>query len=1132
MKQNIPIIKCQLWLSVLTFILLQTTTGFATLREPETLIYGQVYNQYQNNKILVTDAAIQLTIRKKGSDALLNYEGAVECVKCEQYDPTGLNCMSCEKYAYSIKIPQETTPVIEPDDSTLPVSSINQQYDLLEASVNGEPANMRIKSQFGNIFSTDKQGKFILAGQARRSHYYEIDLEIVLPVVDTDNDSLPDFWEKQYNLNMNDPSDAQTDIDNDGWSNLDEFLNATSPISSNVVPSLLESTILVFEGAQTLFQLNIADSDTPKESFSIKFVNIPDSIQLIFYGDNTPFTHGHVIQQNEKIQRNHLENGNVILKALDTGKLTDRLYILLIDGDHETAVETITIQTFKPTATDATDAILWSDAFYHAKETGDSPSMRLQDRSGNDNRGNYYALLQTDESYVESNINVETNATPGGNSAIRVNGYFELPYATPVFPPGNVTMMAVFKVLPNENDQIIATGSYFEMAVAGQKNLLHPGELRIADESTAVYSNKRVDNDWVLATVTRCDNQTTIDINSVWTGGPFAYEETTELPNDPLMGGKNIWKWDFNNLEWLGNVRGVMNGLFAEMLVFDRPLNYMEKWRIYAHLRGKWFADVISDNSQSARDVKLMAISGKRSELVREKRAEADQAWMAYSDAVFAGENVLQALANLEKLLPDNWQWTTTTPPGVDEALQAIDSIKYNYQKDFVNKYGADHSYILIGGMGNDTIIGGYENDILVGGAGSNILKGCAGQDIFVVTDSDEIIDFNESDHDIVDISHLLDHTKESLGQYIHFELVNDTVTGEVHTLLKIDSQGSGKNFNDAKILLRNVTLRDRVDISRLWASGSIHAGGARPELDVSLKITDNQATETPENSASIEISFSDSRLPENLTIPLIINGSATIGDDFQLKIPVWNKQTNAYESIISDHNVIPISLKPGDQRLNIQIIPIPDHVAEPDESILISLLEKNDYYHLKREALPSIELSDGTDEICIKTTAPIAFEGKTTGASIQISRNGSYDISKEVSLLIKGTADNGRDCYYIPSEMTFSPGETQSTISVVAYKDNEMEDVEFVEVIIASGDYKIKGPASARVEIHDLVPDSIVKGDIDNNGQIELKDAIIALYICSGKNISSVSVIADRSITNGNIGLEEVLYIMDQISN
>ncbi|MCY2950652.1 MAG: pectate lyase [Planctomycetota bacterium] len=46
---------------------------------------------------------------------------------------------------------------------------------------------------------------------------------------DSDNDGLPDDWEKKHNLNPNDPADALLDSDSDGYTNLEEYLNNTNP---------------------------------------------------------------------------------------------------------------------------------------------------------------------------------------------------------------------------------------------------------------------------------------------------------------------------------------------------------------------------------------------------------------------------------------------------------------------------------------------------------------------------------------------------------------------------------------------------------------------------------------------------------------------------------------------------------------------------------------------------------------------------------------------------------------------------------------------------------------------------------------------------------------------------------------
>jgi hypothetical protein len=49
------------------------------------------------------------------------------------------------------------------------------------------------------------------------------------PYIDSDNDGMPDDWEIKYGLNPKDASDAQKDLNGDGYSNIEKYINGIDP---------------------------------------------------------------------------------------------------------------------------------------------------------------------------------------------------------------------------------------------------------------------------------------------------------------------------------------------------------------------------------------------------------------------------------------------------------------------------------------------------------------------------------------------------------------------------------------------------------------------------------------------------------------------------------------------------------------------------------------------------------------------------------------------------------------------------------------------------------------------------------------------------------------------------------------
>lgn len=60
----------------------------------------------------------------------------------------------------------------------------------------------------------------------------------ISPPMDSDYDGMPDAWERKHGLNPNDPADNSQDADSDGYTNIEEYLNAIMPVPTTSIAAL------------------------------------------------------------------------------------------------------------------------------------------------------------------------------------------------------------------------------------------------------------------------------------------------------------------------------------------------------------------------------------------------------------------------------------------------------------------------------------------------------------------------------------------------------------------------------------------------------------------------------------------------------------------------------------------------------------------------------------------------------------------------------------------------------------------------------------------------------------------------------------------------------------------------------
>jgi hypothetical protein len=123
--------------------------------------------------------------------------------------------------------------------------------------------NMNLVSEDKYTFSDvyDESGKYLFKIEVTDKANNEIGtiektFWITSNLDDKDNDGMPDLWEERYNLDPEDPSDAKSDPDEDGLTNLEEYEIGNNPnkdiFSENAVYRIQENS-LYLSGSILLF---------------------------------------------------------------------------------------------------------------------------------------------------------------------------------------------------------------------------------------------------------------------------------------------------------------------------------------------------------------------------------------------------------------------------------------------------------------------------------------------------------------------------------------------------------------------------------------------------------------------------------------------------------------------------------------------------------------------------------------------------------------------------------------------------------------------------------------------------------------------------------------------------------------
>lgn len=224
-----------------------------------------------------------------------------------------------------------------------------------------------------------------------------------------------------------------------------------------------------------------------------------------------------------------------------------------------------------------------------------------------------------------------------------------------------------------------------------------------------------------------------------------------------------------------------------------------------------------------------------------------------------------------------------------------------------------------------------------------------------------------------------------------------------------------------------------------------------------------------------------------------------------------------------------PLTIPAGETSTDIDIVPLPDNLAEGPELVTITLLSSGSYV-LGDPVSATITIADDSAVVTIEATDASATEENLDPGFFTLARTGgNITAALNVAYSFGGsTATNGSDFVGVGAPFTIPAGELSTEVEIVPVDDDLEEGTELVVITLtASSTYQVGDPNTATVEIRD-VPDLMFEDDFEFSDDVKR----CALSRSKLENDVNLLELGDATVLDLDTGLHWSLCWLGQSAN